>query len=191
MRWTGIYEFWSDLLEKGTKNLSENKKRYSFDLRTWVERGDVVLGLTVFNEIQSESVTANITPPTGSEKSVSFTKEKPGYYTAKIQNGSAGRYQAALSIGGSPLPPVAWNLSGEFFGERRYPSPNIALLNTVALNSGGKVNPSSDDILPHLKSSLASISYSPHCLALALLSLLIEMIVRLLLRRRTNRRALV
>lgn len=191
MRWTGIYEFWSDLLEKGTKNLSENKKRYSFDLRTWVERGDVLLGLTVFNEIQSESVTANITLPTGSEKSVSFTKEKPGYYTAKIQNGSAGKYQAALSIGGSPLPPVAWNLSGELFGERRYPSPNIALLNTVALNSGGKVNPSSDDILPHLKSSLASISYSPHCLALALLSLLIEMIVRLLLRRRTNRRALV
>ena len=185
MRWTGIYEFWSDLIEKGSKNRTENKKRYSFDLRSWVERGEVQLGLTVFNELQSESILAAITLPTGTEKNLTFTKVKPGYYTAKLANGSAGKYQAAISIGGTPLPPVAWTLSGELFGERRYPNPNMPLLSNLAQLSGGTLNPTADDIRPHLRSITARTSHSEKCLLLALLTMLIELLVRLFI---VNRR---
>jgi hypothetical protein len=90
----------------------------------------------------------------------------------------AGTYRAELRVGDTPLPPVAWSISGDVFGEQPHHLPNLALLEQIAARSGARVNPTAQE----LRSSADAITeQAPHrelFLTLALAVLLSELLCR-------------
>lgn len=183
MRWSGISEFWSDILDAGRKNSGESQKRFSFDLRSWVERSEVVVDVSVFDDTEGRELTGAITLPSGVEKTTTFNQSRPGHFTARIPQGLAGKYLANLKIGEVSLPPVAWSLPGELFGEQRRNNQNLQLLTEIAFKSGGKVSPTKDDLIKFIRSTVEAKSLSMPFLIFALLFFGVEVVVREILRR--------
>jgi hypothetical protein len=87
-----------------------------------------------------------------------------------------------MRVGETTLTDVAWALSGELFGEHTYPRPNMVLLEKVASMTGGKVNPTADDIRERLTATTERTDQSSLFLQLALLAVFLEITARELLR---------
>jgi hypothetical protein len=95
----------------------------------------------------------------------------------------AGTYKTTVSIDDATLPEVAWTLSGELFGEVSHRKPNLSLLSEIALRTGGKLDPTPEDVRPYLKQIATRRPYSHELLVLALLFLFLEVGIRALPRR--------
>jgi hypothetical protein len=96
----------------------------------------------------------------------------------------AGKYSAETLVGDTPLPEVAWSLGGELFGEQSHPRPNFQILEQLAAKSGGKVNPSADELRSLVKSAVEKTDQSLTFLMVALLLFTIEILAREFLRLR-------
>lgn len=183
MRWDQIQAFWSDLIDSARPKKIGKESAIPFDIRSWVEGGEVVIDLTLFEDIGSSSVSASIITPGGATRSVSFTPARRGHYQARLDRAMAGTYKTTVSIDDAKLPEVAWTLSGELFGEVSHRKPNISLLSEIALRTGGLIDPTPSDIRPHLKQLASRRLYSHELLVLALLFLFLEVGIRALPRR--------
>jgi uncharacterized membrane protein len=184
MRWSGIAEFWSDLVDAGRQNSGESQKRFAFDVRSWVERGEVVVDVSVFDDTEGKPLSGAITLPSGVDRNTAFTQSSPGHYIARVPQGSAGKYLAKLKIGEVALPDVAWSLEGELFGEQKRNNQNIQLLSDLAFKSGGKLSPSKDDLIKFIRNTIEAKSLALPFLILALLFFGVELVTREILRRR-------
>jgi Ca-activated chloride channel family protein len=183
MRWDQIQAFWSDLIDSARPKKIGKESAIPFDIRSWVEGGEVVIDLTLFEDIGSSSVSASISTPGGATRSVSFTPVRRGHYQARLDRAMAGTYKTTVSIDDATLPEVAWTLSGELFGEVSHRKPNLSLLSEIALRTGGKLDPTPEDVRPYLKQIATRRPYSHELLVLALLFLFLEVGIRALPRR--------
>jgi uncharacterized membrane protein len=183
LRWDQIRTFWSDLVDSARPKKIGKESAIPFDIRSWVEGGEVVIDLTLFEDIGSSSVSAKIITPGGATRSVSFTPVRRGHYQARLDRAMAGTYRTTVSIDDASLPEVAWTLSGELFGEVSHRKPNISLLSEIALRTGGVMDPAANDIRPYLKQIATRRLYSHELLVLALLFLFLEVGIRALPRR--------
>ncbi len=183
MRWDQIRTFWSDLIDSARPKTVGKESTIPFDMRSSVEGGEVVIDLTLFEEIGSSSVSASIVTPGGATRSVSFNPVRRGHYQARLDHAMAGTYKTTVAIDDAKLPEVAWTLSGELFGEVSHRKPNVSLLSDLALRTGGMMDPSPEDIRPYLKQSATRRLFSHDLLVLALLFLFLEAGMRALPRR--------
>lgn len=178
MRWSEIHEFWSDVLESLLPKNDPTLQSIAFDLRSWVEGGALIIDLAVYNETAAAAVTGVVTDPRTETHSLLFKQQNPGHYRATLARPVAGTYRAELRVGDTPLPPVAWSISGDVFGERPHHLPNLPLLEQIAARSGATVDPTAQE----LRSSAAAISEQiPHralFLTVALAVLLGEVLCR-------------
>jgi hypothetical protein len=83
-----------------------------------------------------------------------------------------------VSLGSQKLPEVAWTLSGELFGEQQHRTPNLELLQAIANRTGGKINPTPDDIRPLMTQVLERREVAHLFLMAALLLFLLELLLR-------------
>jgi uncharacterized membrane protein len=185
-RWTArwanadLYEqFWDEIVtnlsNKGTQKTQAEDIR--FDLRQWLEGGNLVLDLTIFDETQG-ALSSTIKTPKEKVETVAFVAQAPGHYQALIPNPAPGRYDFNAKIGTTQLQPVAFKLSGESFGERSGQGFNIPLLQQLALQTGGTLNPDLKTLEALVKSEVTSVSLQSACLMLLLACLLFEVFVR-------------
>jgi Ca-activated chloride channel family protein len=179
MRWDSVQEFWSDVVE--TAQAKRERSRVSnlqFDLRAWLEGGEVVVDLSVFEEIASRDLQGIVTTPQGDRVEIDLAQVRPGNYQARLANATAGTYRAEIRIGDSSLPPVAWELPGELFGEQPHRVPNTALLSEIASRTGGSIDPSPDMLRPLMKQESTRTTYSHPLLVAALLLFFLELMLR-------------
>lgn len=178
IRWAGIEEFWSDIVESAQTKPLGKPSSTQFDLRTWVEGSDVVIDLSLFDESQGGAVTASVTTPSGEIRTVSFAPKQKGSYQARLPGATAGTYRALVSLGDQKLPEVAWTLSGELFGEQQHRAPNVSLLERIASATGGKLNPSAEELKPLMTEVLDKRDLAHYFLIASLALLFFEVLVR-------------
>ena len=99
----------------------------------------------------------------------------------------AGTYKATISLGKQRLPEVAWSLPGELFGEHPHRAPNLALLEQISLRSGGRLNPSAQELRQFIKQLSAKQDLAQIFVIAALVLLFIEIIGREILALRLRR----
>jgi len=200
IRWERIQEFWSDLVEASRRR--DNKrvpKRIEFDLRTWVEGGDVVIDLALFADLGRQTIHGEVTRPDGTRTGVDFVSEKPGHFKARLDRAAAGTYKAIIRLGsggdggssdrdnlqrGAELPEVAWDIDGAQFGERPHRTPDLELLRDLARKTGGAVDPEANDLRALMQQESETKRYSHELLVLALGLFALELMLRLFLARR-------
>ena len=178
LRWHGIEEFWSDLVESAQPSPLEKPLSTQFDLRTWVEGSDLIIDLSLFEEPRVSSVAATVVLPSGESRDLPFSPKQRGHYQARLAGAAAGTYRATVSLGSQKLPEVAWTLSGELFGEQQHRTPNLELLQAIANRTGGKINPTPDDIRPLMTQVLERREVAHLFLMAALLLFLLELLLR-------------
>ncbi len=192
MRWERIHEFWSDLVAAARgRDLERAPARIDFDLRTWVEGSDLVIDLALFAEIGSRAIQGVVLKPDGSKVTVDFVADKPGHFMGRLTRATAGTYRANISLASGSaldnqglnskqLPEVAWEIDGADFGERPHRTPDFSLLNDIAQQSGGLVDPKPDDLVAFLHQEQDKKSYAHEFLLISLSLILLEFFLRVL-----------
>lgn len=180
MRWDRIQEFWSDIIESARRKIAAKEATVPFDMRSWVEGSEMVVDLSLFEDTGYKEVTASIKTPSGAIKKLAFSPISRGHYQARLPDAIAGTYRTTVSLGDATLPEVAWTLSGELFGERSFRKPNLSILSDIAERSGGKVDPSADEIRPLLRQATERSSLAHLFLITALVLLFAEFGIRAL-----------
>lgn len=180
MRWERVQEFWSEVLESAQARQERSRtSNLQFDLRSWTEGNEVVIDLAVFEELPSRALQGVVTTPQGERVDIDLTQVRAGHYQARIGNATAGTYRAEIKVAGANLPPVAWELSGELFGERPHRLPNTALLSEIAGRTGGVLDPTTDTLRPLMKQESTRTTYSHPLLVAALILFFLELLLRL------------
>jgi uncharacterized membrane protein len=178
MQWRSINEFWSDIVESTIAQSGGARSNVDFELRSWVEGGEVVVDLALFDDIGGASLGGEITRPSQEKAPLSFSAVSPGHYQARAPKAAPGKYIATVSIGKATLPDVAWEISDETFSERPHFKPNMPLLQQIASRSGGLVNPDKEALTKYLQMATAKRDLSRAYASLALLLFILELLVR-------------
>jgi uncharacterized membrane protein len=178
MQWRSINEFWSDIVESTIARSGGARSNVDFDLRSWVEGGELVVDLSVFDDIGGASLGGAVTRPSQEKTPLSFTSVSPGHYQARVPKAAPGTYVAAVTIGNAALPDVAWEISDETFSELPHFKPNMPLLQQIASRSGGLVNPDREALTTYLQMATAKKDLSRTFASLALVLFILELLVR-------------
>lgn len=145
--WSLYSTFWSEILEaarsQGSKNLQN--KQGKFNLRYYLEGTKLKLDLSIFSEKDAGQISAEIIMPNKNLAKVDFTNDAKGHYVATLEQVTAGKYEVTIASGENKMTPVAFNLSGENFGERKS-ALNLDLIEKIATITSGKINPSLSDL---------------------------------------------
>ena len=182
LRWSGGPEFFSDIVESVTPKLGKRGTVLDFELRSWVEGSELVTDLTLFEDPSGERVGGEVIFPDGTKRSLDFTPLERGHYQTRLPRPLAGKYRGVISVGDSKSPEIAWSLPYELFGERVLPRPNSSLLEQLALATGGKVNPTAEDLASSKKEEVTRTPVVRWFLILALLLFFAEIAAREFLR---------
>ena len=178
MQWRSINEFWSDIVESTIEQSGGARSNVDFDLRSWVEGGELVVDLSLFDDIGGASPGGTIVRPSQEKAPLSFASVSPGHYQARIPKAAPGKYVAAVTIGTATLPDVAWEISDETFSELPHFKPNMPLLQQIASRSGGLVNPDKESLSKYLEMTTTKKDLSRNFASLALLLFILELLVR-------------
>ncbi len=177
--WSKYKKFWSQVISSlvggGKKG---NKKEPKFDLRYKVKGTNLNLDLSIFSDINSDSVSANLIYPDGKVKTIQFTKKAKGKFISLAEQITPGKYVFKGSIGNSKLTAIAFYISGENFGEIKGKGFNLELLNKIANKSGGVINPSLEDIKAGIKSTFIKTPLSKFLFLLAFILFLLSTLLR-------------
>ncbi len=179
--WPRFREFWRDIVE-ATKTKSNETSDVRFELRPFIERGHLALDLAVFSPNVSSGIDAEISLPSGQKQKVAFERISDGHYRGYVDRPLAGRYELQTKIQGKAVTAVAFALSGESFGEQKHKGFNRPLLERIASETRGEVNPAIDVLNSKTVSApeYLDISYVPLLLALAFI--ILEIYLREVLR---------
>lgn len=176
--WRSVNEFWSDLVESTMVTTGKARSNVNFDLRSWVEGGEVVVDLSVFDDIGDAPLGGTLTTPSGEPSTLSFTSVSPGHYQARVPKAAPGRYLASITLGDAALPEIAWEVSAETFTETSHFKPNTPLLQQIASRSGGILNPDEAALKRYLELATTKRELARTFASLALLLFVLEILVR-------------
>jgi uncharacterized membrane protein len=177
-RWPGYGRFWTDTIDFLRPEREDMASNVQFSLGQYVQKGVLELDLSIYTEGASGSVQAKLLQPDGTERDVAFSAVSYGRYKAEVENVTAGKYELRTDIGKQSLTPVAFYLSGELFGELKNKGFNMPVLSNLAGSTGGRFNPSAEEIQTQVYTQTIRKSLARPLLGLALLLLLIEILWR-------------
>lgn len=175
--WPRFGTFWTNLIDWVHKS-NEVDSATRFDVRTAVERDTLSVDISIYSQKTPSKIKAELTLPNGQKRELELSALSAGHYQSKVPAALAGRYDLLLSIDNAPLAPVAFNVSGSLFGEQKGQGFNTPLLYALANQSGGKVNPSREEVQAQSYVKIQKVSLAPIFIALALLCFFAEIILR-------------
>jgi len=178
IEWPSINEFWSDIVESTISTSGKARSNIDFELRSWVEGGEVVVDLSVFQEAGASTPRGEVTLPSSERVPLGLREISPGHYQGRLQKAVAGKYTASVLIGDAALPQIAWEISEDSFSERPRFKPNTPLLQQIASRSGGIVNPDKEALAKQLEVATNKRDLSRIFASIALLLFLLEIICR-------------
>jgi uncharacterized membrane protein len=186
VRWSRFHEFWGDIVDSLTPEQGKVEKKVRFDLRYSVERGALLLDLSLYSQQAEGGLSASLIAPDGTTRNVEFSRISAGHYQASLPQAIAGRYEFKARANNIPLTPVALFLDGELFGEKKDQGYNLPLLERLAGATGGKINPEAKDFATQTTRAVSRTELAPWLLALALLLVLAEILNRTVFRSRSR-----
>ena len=116
--------------------------------------------------------------PEGKKTEISFSPTTRGRYAARVEPVIPGPHTLQLSVDGASLPKIGLYLSGDKFGEQMGKGFNFSLLEKLATQTGGIVNPTVEVLRTGSVFQEKSRDHTPLVLALAFLLLLLEISAR-------------
>ena len=147
----GIFgQIWSKVLSWMTPQTAATEQK--FDVALGYREGRIHLRLTNYSDRPAPSaalVSATITRPDGTRVQSALSEEVPGELYGSFDAPRPGTYNIALkaaTAGALAFPPLAYTVSPAINAELPRPEPNYALLERLASNSGGRLNPSPADV---------------------------------------------
>ncbi len=176
--WSKFNLFWSEILDSLRSKTVQNDKQIKFDLRYYVERGQLNLDLAIFSEEASGSIAASLITPQKKEIPLNFDKVSLGHFKATVDDSIAGKYEFNASVGDKKITPVAFYLAGDLFGEKIGKGYKRDFLEKLASSSGGKINPTKEDLLAHGNKVSTKKDLTFPLIALAIFFLLLEILSR-------------
>jgi len=176
--WPKFLNFWDDIIESLRVKKGENSESVKFELRHYLDGGDLVLDLSLYSADASGDISATLKLPNSKEQNPVFTKMSRGHFQARIESPQAGDYEFAANVSGRKLTAVAFNLSSELFGERHWRGFNLPTLQKLASETGGKINPTLQDLREQNTVAREKYDLSQFFFGLAILFLLAEIILR-------------
>jgi hypothetical protein len=176
--WSKFHQFWSEVLESIRPKQGGPDRNIKFDLRYALEGSALKLDVTVFNEDFGGVLGGELTLPGGEKRSLDLSSISRGRFVAEIPGASAGKYEVQLKVGNRNLTPVAFNLSGDLFGEKKGQGFNVPLLTWLASVTEGEVNPAPERLKGQKYSTTSDRDLTPWVLLLGLLVFLLEILWR-------------
>lgn len=146
--------FWENIIESVRNQNEDGGKgsKISFDLKHYIENGELFLDLTVFEPNNLQSITGILKSPASENINCNFTAKNRGHYICSTSQLMTGRYDLNIKIDNKNLPSTAIYLSPEMFGEKKGLGINKPFLEELASVTGGKINPDKK-ILDHISSN--------------------------------------
>jgi len=183
--WRKFSEFWTDIIDSLRPEADADTEHIRFDLRYFVEHGYLNLDLSVFSENAAGKIAGTLKFPDETESEIAFTTLSRGHYQATSPRIMAGKYELHLRAAQKTLTPVAFNLAGELFGEKRGQGFNVPLLEALAGKTGGQINPDSEQLKSQVYEKIEKKELAYLFLLLALILLCSEIFRREVLRGRS------
>jgi len=128
-----------------------NATEQKLDVALGYQAGRIRIKLTDYGETASAAslVTAIVTRPDGSKAETPLSEDVPGEFSSSIDAPQPGTYYMEVKSADakqSPFPPLAYTVSPAANAELPRPQPNYGLLEHLASGTGGRLNPSTEDV---------------------------------------------
>lgn len=144
--WASFHRFWSEVIDSVRTAKEKAEESTRFDLRYYVEKGTLKLDLSLFSDDLQGAVVADLKLPSGASEKIEFAALSRGHYLASLPKIIPGKYELTTRVGDKKLTAVAFNISGELFGESKGEGFNLAELTALASATGGKLNPGVEEL---------------------------------------------
>ena len=126
-------------------------------------------------------VTVMVTRPDGSKAETALTEEVAGELAGSIEAPSPGNYYFEVrSPAGKDkkFPPLAYTVSPSVTAELPRPEPNYGLLEHLASATGGRLNPTPEEVVTSRATLERRVSIDPYLIVAAMIILIGEALVR-------------
>ena len=120
-------------------------------------------------------------PPRRREGRTALIEEVPGEFSSSIDAPKPGTYYIEIKPADakqSPFPPLAYTVSPAVNAELPRPQPNYGLLEHLASATGGRLNPSTEDVELTRPTLERREALDPYLVVAAMLLLIAEALVR-------------
>lgn len=149
LQWQEFSQFWGDLIE-GIKGKTQVQGEVDFDLRYFVNHGDITLDLAVFDPAletgSAPQIAVDVIEPGGELKRTVFQEHAKGRFFATIHHGRPGDYRIEVTYGKTKFPPLALTLPASAFGEQTGQGLNLPNLSQLATITEGTINPAPEEL---------------------------------------------
>jgi len=176
--WPKFVTFWSELVSTARGKGETEEAETRFDLRHYVEHGSLIVDLTVYSDSAGQNIGGSLNLPTGKDLELSFEKISRGYFRATLPNPRAGKYEFHGASSAKKFTKVGFYVHPDEIGERRGQGFDLQTLQELAFQSGGKINPAAEEIKGKVSKRSERKDLSWVFLVLALLTLLLEIMLR-------------
>ena len=188
-RWSGEWvrngifaPIWDKVIAWMTPQTATTQK---FDIALGYRAGRVTINLTDYSDnasVSNRPVDAVVTTPDGARFEAILTQAAPGELSGTFEAPKPGRYNIELKpprgMVGYAFPPLAYTVTPAAYAEVPRPAPNYGLLEHLASATGGRLNPSPDELAIARPTFEQHASLNPWLIVTAMLLLMLEALVR-------------
>jgi Ca-activated chloride channel family protein len=155
-----------------------------FDVALGYRAGRIEIRLTDYSDTLRASgrpLDAVVRMPDGSRAEAILSPEAPGELSGSLEAAKPGNYYIQIrppSGSDETFPPLAYTVSPTIDAEAPRPTPNYGVLEQLASATGGRLNPSGDELAtsrPHFEHTA---SFSPWLIVTAMILLIAEALIR-------------
>jgi uncharacterized membrane protein len=155
-----------------------------FDVALGYRAGRIEIKLTDYsNDLRTagRAIDAVVRMPDGSKADAMLSQDAPGELSGSLEAATAGNYYIELKPppgSEQTFPPLAYTVSPAIDAELPRPAPNYGLLEHLASATGGRLNPSPDDLLLSRPQFEHTASFTPWLVVTAMILLIGEALIR-------------
>jgi Ca-activated chloride channel homolog len=179
---SGVFgPLWDKLVAWMTPQTTTAQK---FDVALGYRAGRIEIRLTDYSDnvrTAGQPLDATVRMPDGSRAEAILAESAPGELSGSLEAAKPGNYYIQLrppTGSDQTFPPLAYTVSPTIDAEAPRPAPNYGLLEHLASATGGRLNPSPDELTtsrPHFEQTA---SFSPWLIVTAMFLLIGEALIR-------------
>ena len=179
---SGVFgPLWDKLVAWMTPQTTTAQK---FDVALGYRAGRIEIRLTDYSDnarTAGQPLDATVRMPDGSKAEAILAESAPGELSGSLEAAKPGNYYIQLrppTGSDQTFPPLAYTVSPAIDAESPRPAPNYGLLEHLASATGGRLNPSPDELTtsrPHFEQTA---SFSPWLIVTAMILLIAEALIR-------------
>lgn len=146
IKWNDIYLFWEQVLYNFLLNKNQTLKNIlDYNFFQYVKDNSLYLDMNFFNNIASKDLSIELLTPSKQTQVLTPNEVALGHFIAKYNNPIKGNYQVTLLYKDKKESSVIFDIEKNIL-EQKHQTPNMTLLQLLALKSFGKINPNKNDL---------------------------------------------